>query len=351
MLTTDDHRGIDMFVRKLLGTVLGGAFIAAAGVVVTAAPAQADTLGSGAGAECSGSGCSVTVRYSGSAAPAPGSPRHVASVPPTCWYGDPLTPQQLLQKWDDATADGHYSGIDHLRLYGSRAEIEEVANNEDLQDARWYQLRCRTGIGLDDPEAIDYAGESVNMAPGGDHPYARITRLIRPGESAPAPLVDVETLRDAAYDSMTIPDPDLERNPTVSAAAATLVNLDTFFWADDYQDTWDITASVGPISATVIARGNRWILSSPAGGATCDFAQLTRAWSAGTSPEEGCTITFGRSSRGYANGFPVDVNASWETSWTGVPGPSAPTPLDPLSTSSTDFVPVMESQALVTTVG
>lgn len=336
-----------MLVRKLFGTVLGAALVAAGGVVL-AAPAQADTMGGGTDAECSGSGCSVTVTYTGSAAPAPGSPRHVASVPPTCWYADPLTPQQLLDKWHEATGDGHYSGIDHVRLWGTLEEIEQVAEDEELADARWYQLRCRSGIALDDPEAVKYAGESVTYGvPGNWSQWARITRLIRPGQSAPPPLVDVETLRDAAYDSMTIPDPDLDRNPMVSGGS-TLVNLDTFFWADDYRDTWDITASVGPISATVIARGNSWVLSSPAGGTTCDFAQLTSAWSPGASAADGCAIAFARSSRAHANGFPVDVNASWQTSWTGVPGPSAPTPLDPLSTSSTEFVPVMESQALVT---
>lgn len=336
-------------IVRLAATASAAVLGASAVSILTAVPAQADAVGGQTGAECEGSSCTVSVSYTGTAAPSPGAGvTYRPTVPPTCWYSEPRTPAEMEAYTDDSYSGPLYSGKEWVLLLGDRELIEETADDEEMSDARWYMLSCRDGIRLSDPEAIAYAGNAITITGG---PHAQISRLVRPGQSVPPPLVDVETLRDAAFDAMTIPDPDLDRNPTMEQGAATLVNLDTFFWAEGYRDLWDITASVGPVSATVTARSDSWTLTSPAGGTTCSHAQLTRAWSPGTTPDDGCAFPFTRSSRAYGDGFPVDVTSTWATAWTGSPdGPSTPQPLDPITTASQETVPVMESQAVVGSV-
>jgi len=179
------------------------------------------------------------------------------------------------------------------------------------------------------------------------------TLLVEPGEAPPAPAVDVEVLRDAAYDSIDIPEPQIQRNPDANvggAAGATLVHVDTMFWADGYQDAYWIQASVGPVWARVTANAEDFVLTSPAGGQTCTHEQFTTAYSGGDAPAGACAFPFMRASIGYGSGFPVTTTATWGASWTSSETPGAQ-PLPPVTTDSSVDVPVAESQALVKTVG
>jgi len=234
-----------------------------------------------------------------------------------------------------------------LSLFGPLADFEEAAKGK-ADKANWYLLNC--SIDLQDHRAIAFAGETA-MTMGSPDPYARPARLVPTGTPVPQPLVDPEVLRDAAYESMDIPEPTISRNPEITGSAATLVNLDTFFWADAYRETWDITASVGPVSATVVAQSEGWVLTSPAGGQSCTQDQFTTPYSHGVIPEAACTISFGRASLGYAGGYPVRATATWGATWTGTPAPTAPEALPPVTTGATVDVPVAESQAVVRSIG
>ena len=331
----------------MIGKVLAVAGLAVGGAAL-ASPAHADASGT-TGAECAGSACSVTVTYTGSAAPQGGSGGYVASVPPLCYYSDPRSPQEMHDWLRGQLDGGHYSGIQGFSLYGPMTEYEDAAKDKSHEDARWYTLSCPS-VDLQDPRAIDFAGAS-EMTMGSDEPFARLARLFRPSDPVPPPLVDPEVLRDAAYGAMDIPEPTINRNPEIDGSAATLVNLDTFFWADAYRDTWDITASVGPVSATVVAKSSGWVLTSPAGGQTCTQDQFTTPYSSGLGAADGCTIAFQRASLGYGSGYPVRATATWDTSWTGTPAPAAPQALQPLTTGATVNVPVGESQAIVESIG
>ena len=67
-------------------------------------------------------------------------------------------------------------------------------------------------------------------------------------------------------------------------AGATLVNLDTMFWDDGYDDQYWIQASVGNIWARVTADAQDFVLTSPAGGQACTYAQFTTPYVGGTPP-------------------------------------------------------------------
>lgn len=332
----------------MIGKVIGVAGLAVVGAL-WAAPAHADAAGT-TDAQCTGSSCSVSVTYTGSAAPrGGGTGSYVSSVPPLCYYSSPRSPKEMHEWLQSQYNTGYYSGQSGLSLFGALKEYENAAKDKSLRDAKWHTLNCPS-IDMQDPRAISFAGETA-MTMGSDDPFARFARLFRPGNPVPPPLVDPETLRDAAYESMDIPEPTINRNPEIAGSAATLVNLDTFFWADAYRDTWDITASVGPISATVMAKSGGWSLTSPAGGQTCTQDQFTTPYSRGLGAGAGCAISFERASVGYEGGFPVRATATWDTSWTGTPAPTAPQALAPVTTGATVNVPVAESQAVVRSIG
>ena len=92
------------------------------------------------------------------------------------------------------------------------------------------------------------------------------------------------------------------------------------------------------------------MLSSPAGGQTCTYAQFTTPYAGGEAPEGACAFPFTRASVGYGSGFPVTASATWEASLDQLRRPPAPQPLPAVTTDSTLDVPVDESQALVRTV-
>lgn len=315
-------------------------------VLTVQAPASADGFET-VGSSCGSGGYCVEVTYTGTAAPSgDGGGSAVASVPPLCWYEPWKDPKSAHQYVKDGWNTPHHSGAEWVAAYGTEAEFEKAM--KESPDATWYLLNCSIDM-TRDPRVADYAGTALTYPTGGFLP--RMALLVQPGQQPRPPAVDVEVLRDAAYDSLDIPEPQIQRNPEVAGTQATLVNVDTMFWADGYRDTWDITASVGPVSATVVATAEDYVLTSPAGGQTCTHEQFTTPYAGGDAPAGACAFPFTRASVGYAGGFPVQATATWGATWTGTPGPTAPQVLPPVTTSSTVDVPVDESQALVRTVG
>lgn len=328
---------------RIIGRIAAGLLLGGGGVLALAGPASAG-VGGGSGASCSGSSCTVSVSFSGTAAPPAGSPKAAATVPPDCWYERFASPQEFLDRYRDVVDEGHFSGIQAMASWGSIAEIEAAAEDPAKADWSWYMMSCRDGINpLMDPIARDYGRGQTG---GGGFAMNLLSLLLPPGQNPPPPPVDVETLRDAARDAMTIPAPTVDHNPKIQGTGgATFVNLPTYFSAGTgYADTFDITASVGPVSATVVAAQPRWTLSSPAGTVGCTQQQMTAILSAATNNP--CALTFSRRSAG----MPVDIISTWQTSWSGVPEPAGPIALDTISATSQTVVPVIENNTIVTEV-
>jgi hypothetical protein len=317
------------------------------GVVLgSTAPAHAGAGDNAEAQACGGASYCVQVSYSGPAAPSgPSGGGYVASVPPKCYWKSWKSPEQALEAYKEFTGGGLYSGKEWTLGLGGIDQYKDAIKNNP--DATWYYLECP---GLDSGDwdgQVEYAGLA---AQGNGWSIPNLTLLVQPGEAPPAPDVDVEVLRDAAYDSIDIPDPQIQRNPEVAGTEATLVNLDTMFWAEDYLDEYWIEASVGPVWARVTADAQDFVLTSPAGGQVCTYEQFTTPYTGGEAPDGACAFPFTRGSTGYAAGFPVTATATWGASWTSSETPGAQ-PLPTVTTDSTVEVPVAESQALVRQVG
>lgn len=323
-------------MRTLLRVGFAPALVLAG--LAAAGPASADGSGGSSAGACGAASYCVKVTYSGSAAPSGGGGGgYVATVAPDCWWTDPVTVEQARKERQEAQSGPLYSGKEYTLGLGTDDQFD-AAEKLDPQPLV-YHLKCRDGVDLS--VMTDYAGIAAKYP---DYDIPVLVNFIPAGQQPPPPAVSVETLRDAAYDSIDIPDPQVERNPEAGARNATLVNLPTQFWADNYDQTFDITAAVGPVSATVVATPQDFTLTSPAGGQSCPAALFTTPF-AGGADATGCNFPFLRSSG--AGAFDVTITGTWGATWTGNPAPAAPQTLDPVTTTSTTQVPVVESQALV----
>ena len=193
-----------------------------------------------------------------------------------------------------------------------------------------------------------YAGETRQIL-GDQAPI--IVRAFPNNQEPPAPLVAAEALRQAAYEAMEIPLPTIDRNPKQVGTGASLVNLPNWFWVDDADaGPFDITASAGPVSATVVVKSKQWNLLSAFGGSTCTAEQITTAYVRGGSNDQSqaCTLTFNRSSSGA--GHRVQLTTQWGASWSGVEADgTAIGPFNDLADKTTESavnVPVIEAHAL-----
>ncbi len=295
---------------RLVGTFIGGCLLAGVGAGTAFA-------GYGDGSQQvgdTGSGYSVKVTYTGSAAPKGGTGgKAIPSVPPKCWWktfagGDPAS---VAKEVDKQYSGPLYSGKEYLLLYGNKDRFKEAVDSN--AQVTWYIMDC--SVPLTDPDAIAYAGASRGMWGGQTWPI--LVQSFPNGQAPPAPLVDPEALRDAANAAMEIPLPTIERNPKKVGSGATLVNLPTWFWVNEAQNgPFDITASAGPVSATIVATSSAWNLFSPFGGTSCTREQITHAYTSGASDQGACTLAFARSSGGGA--FEVNLKTSWTATWTGV---------------------------------
>jgi hypothetical protein len=131
----------------------------------------------------------------------------------------------------------------------------------------------------------------------------------------------------------------------MKGSGATIVNLNTLFWSDTAQQEQTITATAGPVSVTITAKPKGYVLSSPVGSVSCTAEQFATPWTQGMNEADGCGITFTRASA--AAGWPVTVSSTWDASFTATGHPT-PTPLDPVTASTTVDVPVNEVQSVVT---
>jgi hypothetical protein len=321
--------------------------------------------GGGNGGASGGAGYSVTaVSFSGDAAPGGGGVVSVG-VPASCWwepaqlsgadttYIDP-TSADALESWHEYAMPA-MNGTSAIGRVGFgdwsiwQSALDKIRAGQKITA---YQPHCR-----EDAPVCALTGFSGVALP----PTAAITGPCGialgigffPTGAPPDPQVAPADLAQVAHDQMDIPEPQVDRNPTITALdAATLVGLPTWFWVTDPTSvggtagTRTIRAAVGPVWAEVVARTDGLHLSSPAGGASCGPHTALTQYDGGVDESAACTVSFSAASVGYPRGYPVDASTAWTAAWTGSGNTSGD--LAPLQRGTIVDVPVAESQTVVT---
>lgn len=340
----------------LLGAVAAGHLLAA--------PAHAGAGGGQGESTDGGYGVgAVSVELSGDFSP--GLRASVPSPPPLCWWEpvstlgwevDPSDPEAVEKYWDEEMMP---------YLTGHAAEGAVAVNRERFdqaiaaaargEDVTWYSLQVNDamrpgGDGYEQAAALDAAGCGSGTNAGRFGPVLVSLDWFPQGQQ-PEPVVDPEILAQYAYEVMDLVDPTLDWNPKIGEVAnASLVNLPTWLWVDDQASVGvrSVTATAGQVSATVTAETDGVSITSPAGTTQCSVDQARTAYSAGASEDGACTLTFDRASWGYGAGFPVEASTTWQAEWTSNQGEGGT--LEARSTGETTYVPVAESQTLVSDV-
>ena len=260
----------------------------------------------------------------------PGGGSTSVSVPTPCkWY----------EGW---TGKEYYEGIQSNEINGAgsrdadRGTWEPNAGYEKYKDdtkGHWYFPGCSMLDGMFDnyDEFTKYAQNYFDENPD---------VYVQPGETPPVPDVPPEVLLMAAQEAMEMPEPAFDYNPKRAADAATLVNLDTWFWQEDRAESGEVTAEAGGNSATVQARlGEVTYVGDNAGAVTC--ADAGTPWQPGAASD--CVLQFIR-----AGSNTVTATSTWNLSWSYNGTPMGD--LDALGATWSADVGVVESQALVTGV-
>lgn len=277
------------------------------------------------------SGHTVTVSVSGSfvgggSAGSPGGGTASVSVPSPCWYSQGFSGKEYANFVDSgqAAALNHHTGGDYpLEI---RPGYESHKNDTE---GHYYGGGCSSETFGDNLDAFfKYADAWFKdhgeiWVPGGQQP--------------PTPPVPPEVLLQAAQKALTLPEPTFDYNPKENGAAS-LVNLDTWFWLDKDIDTGDVTASAGGNTVTVTAKRESVSFTAPtAGSVSC--ADGGTEWSTGASSN--CVLYF----RQASTGTPVTSTARWGLSWTANGAPRGDLP--GITASQTDDVKVIEVQSVV----
>lgn len=297
----------------------------------------------------------VAVAFSGEAAPGGGGTRTVR-VAPICWWEPASSVYQdavASLAWYDTVTGGRQTRGE-IGEYGPRRIWKAAADAEaaGTADTSWYRAFCKDPADYERYNAGD--AEGVDPLPGNPENFVTYYyRAFPAGAAVPDPLVDPAELARVARDVMVIPVPETDRNPKIqSAGAPTLVGLPTWFWVTDPEAVGgadgdrDITATLGPVFATVTARTQGLHLASPAGGTTCAPTKALIKYSASESEASACTVEFTRASVGYPDGYPVAASTNWAATWVGSGGAAGV--LDGLARDFATNVPVAEVQNIVT---
>lgn len=354
-----------MRARILAAAVLAVAFGTAA------APAWADPTGGSGDTTEGGYGVGVRVTVTGDVS---GALRASVPAPPPLCYWAPVTglgwdvdasdPKAVEKYWNEEMMPyltGH--AAEGALVLDFRRFKEAVKAVESGQSVTFYHLVVDdsqmpafdvdpgdVSSGYQGQAYLDKMGCGSGTAPGRFGPILRTIDWFVTG-TQPDPVVDPETLAEYAYEVMDLVDPTLEWNPRINRIGdATLVNLPTWVWVEDEAAVGErtVTATAGGVSATVTATTDGISVSSIAGYEECDAAQARQAYASGVSEGQACTLTFTQASRGYADGFPVETTTAWQATWTSNVDQFGT--LENKSQGATTYIPVAESQSLVTGV-
>lgn len=340
------------------------ALMVAATATLVALPATALALpgSDGGSGDDSGYSVQVSVNLSGDGAPGGGG-NFSLHIPPTCWWtpieimpgvdiSDPEEVREYFEEEIRPWLTGH-AGAGNLAWPDYEVWEDAILRAADGEEITFYQLE---GVDAEakipcSPGTTTYEGVEMPIT---YYPFAT-------GEE-PDPVIDPEDLAEAARDELVIEAPEVDRNPkgAGSLGGATLVNMPTWFWVTNPEESVGgsdgertIRAEVvgGDVWAEVTAQTGGLSVASPAGSQFCEPGLAITEWSQGANDAEGCTVEFSRASVAYPGGYPVTTSTEWNASWEGMTqdGESVGGDLDPLSQSTEVTVPVAESQATVTT--
>ncbi|WP_237564313.1 hypothetical protein [Actinomyces sp. 432] len=220
------------------------------------------------------------------------------------------------------------------------ARYPDYESHADDTEGHWYFPICSSGrvpnndLKVFSPIADDFfANNSPVWVPAGGTP--------------PDPVVDGTTLARAAWDAVTIPTATIAYNPTYGDMQATIVGWDTWVWATgDTPKEVTVTATAGPVTATITGTASMLTLQPKDGTAKCTGFGVP--WSQDNdSRGTDCKIVFNRSSAHFKEGTtPVDVKVSYAISYTASDGATGT--MDTHTTSTTTTIPVAEIQTLNT---
>ena len=316
--------------------------LVAAGLTVTGLAASA--AGGGPGwqdTENSGDGWraqagSVTITVSGAGGTTVGT-RTVAGPTPYCRYIPYKTAEDYPREYGHGDEEWSYEDAGLNPETGLPWDIEERKGTE----GRYWIPMCGDAEWLGDPAKLEQYID--------DFFAANNVRWVGPADPLPPPQpVPPTVLLAMAEEFLDPPEPDVSVNPT----AGSIVNLDTWVWADpDTFGELTVRAESGPNWAEIVATAEGMTLTAP--GAARAEQQGTCA-TGGTAYVRGrplssqstdCAVVFGRASLGAPDGWPLTVTSTWGAVGTTSDGDTEE--LLPRTASSTVNVPVAEVQALV----
>lgn len=339
---------------------------AAAGIVVALAlPATAGGVSGGTGDDTDGGYGAGASHVTVSGDVSQQLRASVPSPPPLCWWEsvsalgwdvDADDPEAVQQYWDEEVRPwltGH--AAEGAQAVNYDRFLQAVRAHAQGRDITWYHLRVNDdmrpeGDGYEQAAELSSRGCGSGTQPGREGPIL-VTIDWFPTGQQPEPVVDPEILAQYAYEVMDLVSPTLDWNPKIGEVAnASLVNLPTWMWVDDLEAVGErsVTASAGPVSATVTANTDGLSVTSPAGTTQCDASQARQAYAGDVAESAGCVLSFGRASWGYPAGFPVAASAVWQATWTSNQGEGGE--LESKTSGATTYIPVAESHALVTAV-
>lgn len=268
--------------------------------------------------------------------------------PPACWY-EPRTATETRGYVHDALEN--YAASPEEDILPSRERLLNHYQggqpyqdyNLDIEDDGFFWFGVTNPGRSDDPLATTCQG------------YARwVTRgEIPDGEPN---MVTPETLAQAAYDWLPLPDTEISLSPDVSQAQT--VNLPTWIWHDGERvEEVSATAALERLgleatttavpSALTLDAGTDDAESHPEGG-QCQLAangtigEPYQAGRAGDTPP--CGITYLRATNGGT--YPLTATITWSISWTGT-GTSTPQTLPSAVLETSHDLTVQEIQTIV----
>ncbi|MDO4899961.1 hypothetical protein [Actinomyces sp.] len=269
-----------------------------------------------------------------------------ASVHPVCWYMEGLSGAETADWLDSpggAASDVYHrnnNNSDPKALEEQKARYPDYESHADDTEGHWYVATCSSEYMADDDPRDFY--DVIQ-----DHIVSHPPVWVPAGQAAPEPVIDGATLARAAWDAVTIPTATIGYNPTVGDMQATVVGMDTWIWATgDTPKEAVVTATAGPVTATITATASRLTLQPKDGTATCTGFGIP--WTQDNdSKGTDCVIVFDRSSAHFKDAVtPVDVKVSYAITYTATDGATGT--MNTHTTTTTTNIPVAEIQAINT---
>ena len=268
--------------------------------------------------------------------------------PPVCyWFDLGKTAADFdADPWLPGGNDGYEGGETGLTNRSAREAVptdlaQRLAQEAAGDGGTYYAALCNGGrwTGHDRDAFFDHANDFFRSNP--------VVRYVSPSDPLPPPPpLTVSELVTIVEEYIEPPAPVVGRSP----AGASLVNLDTWIWAEgDTFSVGTVTATSGPNSVTVTVTPRGLDLSAPHATQTAACLDGGTPWTGqAESVDPTCALTFARAPGGRAD-LPLTVTSRWTADWAGSDGTGGT--LSPTAVSTTVDVTVQEVQTLVTEAG